>query len=122
MRYTKERGRYSAGRCSSSIRGHGRLGPQKNISRSLSYGPAWSAGCTRDWRCQGRTTNEHLKERVRDSIQQQGGDVDQEALAKLLKLLRYAGGDYEKPATFDLLKKTIGSASRLLPLKLDPIL
>ena len=31
-------------------------------------------------------TNEHLKERVRDSIQQQGGEVDQEALAKLLKL------------------------------------
>jgi glucose-6-phosphate 1-dehydrogenase len=56
-------------------------------------------------------TNEHLKERVRDSIQQEGGDVDQEALAKLLKLLRYVGGDYEKPATFDLLKKTIGSAS-----------
>lgn len=50
-------------------------------------------------------TNEHLKERVRDSIQQQGGEVDQEALAKLLKLLRYVGGDYEKAGTFDLLKK-----------------
>src|ERR1700722_1076066 len=46
-------------------------------------------------------TDEHLKERVRDSIQQQGGDIDQEALAKLLKLLRYIGGDYEKPGTFD---------------------
>src|SRR6266550_6854258 len=57
-------------------------------------------------------TNEHLKERVRDSIQQQEGEVDQEALAKLLKLLRYAGGDYEKPGTFDLLKKTLGSAKR----------
>jgi hypothetical protein len=49
-------------------------------------------------------TDEHLKERVRDSIQQQGGDIDQEALAKILKLLRYVGGDYEKPETFDLLK------------------
>ena len=57
-------------------------------------------------------TNEHLKERVRDSIQQQGGEIDQEVLAKLLKLLRYVGGDYEKPETFDLLKKTLGSASR----------
>src|SRR6266545_2808254 len=57
-------------------------------------------------------TNDHLKERVRESIHQQGGEVDQEALAKLLKLLRYVGGDYEKPATFDLLKKTIGSANR----------
>src|SRR6185369_14471233 len=57
-------------------------------------------------------TDEHLKERVRDSIQQQGGEVDQEALAKLLKLLRYVGGDYERAETFDLLKKTLGSSSR----------
>src|ERR1700722_9266282 len=48
-------------------------------------------------------TDEHLQERVRDSIQQQGGDIVQEALAKLLNLLRYVGGDYEKPGTFDLL-------------------
>src|ERR1700680_939401 len=58
-------------------------------------------------------TNEHLQERVRDSIQQQGGEIDQEALATLLKLLRYVGGDYEKPGTFDLLKKTLGSASQI---------
>src|SRR6266853_961070 len=57
-------------------------------------------------------TNEHLKEHVRGSIQQQGSEIDQEALAKLLKLLRYVGGDYEKAGTFDLLKKTLGSASR----------
>jgi glucose-6-phosphate 1-dehydrogenase len=56
-------------------------------------------------------TNEHLKERVRDSVQQQGDDVNQEALAKLLKLLLYVGGDYQESATFDLLKKTLGSAS-----------
>jgi glucose-6-phosphate 1-dehydrogenase len=57
-------------------------------------------------------TNEHLKERARDSIQRQGGEVDQEALAKLLKLLRYVGGDYEEAGTFELLKKTLGSARR----------
>ena len=57
-------------------------------------------------------TSEHLKERARDSIRQQGGDIDQEVLAKLVKLLRYVGGDYEKPETFELLKKTLGSASR----------
>ena len=32
-------------------------------------------------------TNEHLKERVRDSVQEQGDDIDQEALGSLLKLL-----------------------------------
>src|SRR5581483_11761577 len=58
----------------------------------------------------GRTETD-LKERVRDSIQQQDHNVDQEALAKLLKLLRYVGGNYEEPATFDLLKKTLGSAN-----------
>src|SRR6266700_7639695 len=57
-------------------------------------------------------TNEHLKERVRDSVQQQGGDIDQDVLAKLLKLLRNVGGNYQQPATFDLLKKTLGSAAR----------
>ena len=57
-------------------------------------------------------TDERLKERARDSVQQQGGKIDQDALAKLLKLLRYVGGDYQKPATFELLKKTLGSASR----------
>ena len=57
-------------------------------------------------------TKEHLRERVRDSVQQQGGDIDQEALAKLVQLLHYVGGDYQEPATFDLLKKTLGSAAR----------
>src|SRR5437879_12092821 len=57
-------------------------------------------------------TNEHLKEHVRGSIQQQGSEIDQEALAKLLKLLRYVGGDYEKAGTVDRWKKTLVSASR----------
>src|ERR1700694_5354378 len=57
-------------------------------------------------------TDERLKERVRDSVQQQGGKIDQDALAKLLKLLRYVGVDYEKPETFGPVKKPLGSASR----------
>jgi glucose-6-phosphate 1-dehydrogenase len=57
-------------------------------------------------------TNAHLIERVRDSVQQQHADTDQEALAKLLKLLRCVDGDYKEPATFNLLKKTLGSATR----------
>ncbi len=60
----------------------------------------------------GGRTESDLKERVRDSIQKLDGSFDQQALAKLLELLRYVGGDYGKPETFDLLKKTLGSASR----------
>jgi glucose-6-phosphate 1-dehydrogenase len=56
-------------------------------------------------------TNEHLKERVRDSVKQQGNDINEETLARLLKLLRYVGGDYQDPATFNLLKRTLGSAA-----------
>src|ERR1700719_4188669 len=36
-------------------------------------------------------TNEHLKDRVRDSIQEQGNNIDQKALTKLLQLVRYVG-------------------------------
>ena len=57
-------------------------------------------------------TDEHLRERVRDSIRQQGTEIDHAALSKLLQLLRYVGGDYQKQETFDLLKKTLGSSSR----------
>src|SRR5437660_2173059 len=57
-------------------------------------------------------TNTHLIERARDSVQKQDSNVDQEALAKLLNLLRYVGGDYQDPEMFHLLKKTLGSASR----------
>jgi glucose-6-phosphate 1-dehydrogenase len=57
-------------------------------------------------------TDEHLKERVRDSVQRYGGKIDREVLTRLLNLLRYVGGDYQEPATFDLLKRTLGSAAR----------
>ncbi len=57
-------------------------------------------------------TKEHLKERARDSIKQLKGPIDEAALNKLLGLLEYVGGDYEDPATFTLLKKTLGSAQR----------
>ncbi len=53
-----------------------------------------------------------FKDRVRDSILAQGGDVDQKALAKLLSLLRYVGGNYQEQATFDWLKRTLGPSVR----------
>ena len=52
-------------------------------------------------------TNEHLKERVGDSVQQHVKRVDQQVLAKLLGLLRYVGGDYQEPATFKSLPLSI---------------
>jgi glucose-6-phosphate 1-dehydrogenase len=55
-------------------------------------------------------SDEHLKERARDSVRQQGGSIDEDALAKLLNLLHYVGGDYQQVATFDQLKKALGSS------------
>src|SRR6266566_3257099 len=57
-------------------------------------------------------TDEHLKERAKDSVRQQGENIDEPSLAKLLNLLHYVGGDYQEPATFDRLKKALGSATR----------
>jgi glucose-6-phosphate 1-dehydrogenase len=34
-------------------------------------------------------SDEHLKERARDSVHQQGGSIDEDALAKLLNLAHY---------------------------------
>ncbi len=39
-------------------------------------------------------TDEHLKERARDSVRQQDENIDEHTLAKLLNLLHYVGGDY----------------------------
>lgn len=57
-------------------------------------------------------TDDHLKERARDSVHQQGGTIDKDALAKFLNLLHYVGGDYQEVATFDRLKKAMGPAIR----------
>ncbi|GAC1428366.1 MAG: glucose-6-phosphate dehydrogenase [Terriglobales bacterium] len=57
-------------------------------------------------------TDEHLRERARDSVQKQIKDPDQATLNKLLSLLKYVGGDYKEKATFEHLKKTLGMAKR----------
>ncbi|MGH8065381.1 MAG: glucose-6-phosphate dehydrogenase [Candidatus Entotheonellia bacterium] len=57
-------------------------------------------------------TIEQLRTRARDSLKEHGGGVDEAAFAKLVQLLRYVDGDYQDPATFDLLHKTLGSATR----------
>ena len=57
-------------------------------------------------------TIEQLRQRARDSLKQHGGGVDEAAFTKLVQWLRYVDGDYQDPATFDLLRKALGSAAR----------
>jgi glucose-6-phosphate 1-dehydrogenase len=51
----------------------------------------------------------HLRERVRESIAQGAGGIDDEqALDRLLSLLGYVDGDYNDPGTFAALKGALG--------------
>jgi glucose-6-phosphate 1-dehydrogenase len=58
-------------------------------------------------------TLEQFKARARDSIAQHGG-VDEAAFSKLAGLLRYIDGDYRDPATFESLRRELGSSQRPL--------
>jgi len=54
---------------------------------------------------------DQLKARARDSLEKHGG-VDPTAFDKLCGLLRYVDGDYKDPATFQAIRKELGSAQR----------
>ena len=56
---------------------------------------------------------DQLKARARESLKSHGG-VDEGAFDELLSLLRYVDGDYQDPATFDRLRRELGSAERPL--------
>jgi glucose-6-phosphate 1-dehydrogenase len=52
---------------------------------------------------------DQLRERAHDSVEKHGG-IDPAAFEKLCGLLRYVDGDYKDPATFQSLRKELGSA------------
>lgn len=52
-----------------------------------------------------------LRERVRDSLEKHGG-VDAAAFEKLNGLLRYVGGDYADPATFQAIRKELNGVQK----------
>jgi len=56
-------------------------------------------------------TLDKLKQRARDSIEQDGR-FEAKCFDKLAALLRYVDGDYNDPATFTQLKQALGSATR----------
>lgn len=56
-------------------------------------------------------TPDQFRERARDSLEKHGG-VDPSAFDKLCGLLRYVGGDYQRPETFQAIRKQLGSAQR----------
>ncbi len=55
---------------------------------------------------------DQFRARVRESLEKHGGGVDHDAFEKLSSLLRYVGGDYADPATFQSLREELGDAAR----------
>src|SRR6266404_3017754 len=55
---------------------------------------------------------DQLRARARDSLEKHGGGVDAAAFEKLSGLLRYVDGDYKEAATFQSIRKELGSAQR----------
>jgi glucose-6-phosphate 1-dehydrogenase len=65
---------------------------------------------------------EQLKARAKDSVEHYGG-LDPEGFPKLMSVLEYIDGDYADPATFQQLRKTLGSAKHPLHyLAIPPVL
>jgi glucose-6-phosphate 1-dehydrogenase len=54
---------------------------------------------------------EQFKARAKDSLEKHGG-LDAAAFEKLIGLLRYVDGDYKDAATFQAIKKELGTAQR----------
>lgn len=57
-------------------------------------------------------TQSQLHERATNSIRDNGGIDDEAALRHLLSKLRYVSGNYNDPATFDLLRQALGEARK----------
>ncbi len=56
-------------------------------------------------------TLDQFRARAHDSLAHHEGGVDENAFGKLTKLLQYIDGDYQDPATFEKLRKALGSAT-----------
>jgi glucose-6-phosphate 1-dehydrogenase len=54
---------------------------------------------------------EQLRARARDSVQTNGGGVDESVFAQLVKQLHFIDGDYNDPEVFSKLRKEIGDAN-----------
>jgi len=64
-------------------------------------------------------TQEQLRGRMEDSIEQSGGIDDQSAMRRLDSLISYVSGDYKDPTTFATIKQALAGAQRP-PLPRDP--
>jgi glucose-6-phosphate 1-dehydrogenase len=62
----------------------------------------------------GNRSIEELRDRIRYSLTQSSGGLDEVAFGKLVQALQYVHGDYHDPDTFTRLRHTLGGAKRPL--------
>ncbi len=55
---------------------------------------------------------DRLRKRITDSIKRSGGIDDRRAFRQLLSLFKYVSGNYNDPATFAAIRKSLGGARR----------
>lgn len=55
-----------------------------------------------------------LRDRIRESLTQFGGGIDEAAFARLIQILRFVDGDYREDEIFTRLRRELGSAQRPL--------
>jgi glucose-6-phosphate 1-dehydrogenase len=55
---------------------------------------------------------EQIQDRARKSLEEYGGGVDKDAFATFCSLLKYVGGDYQDPATYEAIARKLGNAER----------
>ena len=55
-----------------------------------------------------------LRDRVRESLRQYGGGIDETAFARLVQLLRFVDGDYREDEVFTRLRRELGGARHQL--------
>jgi glucose-6-phosphate 1-dehydrogenase len=66
---------------------------------------------------------EQMRARMHDSLEKHPGGLDRSAFEKLCGLLCYVDGDYQDPATFQAIRRELGSAERPLHyLAIPPVL
>lgn len=93
-----------------AVRRYGRLGVQENLSRLASHDQAGTPDGAGHRGGERESHHRTAPRRVRESLAQFGGGVDEAAFAKLVQLLQYIDGDYEDAGTFTRLRKKLGGA------------
>jgi glucose-6-phosphate 1-dehydrogenase len=62
----------------------------------------------------GDYDTDSLRQRIRDSVEDFGKNVDSQSISRLTQLIRFVKGDYQDPQTFTQIKKKLGDAEHPL--------